>query len=138
MTPAGHDPSETAHLRELYDLKIEALRDMVALKITEGDKALRLQAEEYERRLSALNNEQARLAADRERFLPREVFDSFLKDTDIWRNTVNRFMAATSGRDSGIGVAWTAGIAAIGLLGGVGCGAVGLLVTVGIFLVGRT
>ena len=44
------------------------------------DKALKLQAKEYHRRLSELNGEASRLREMQSTYIPREVFDQTVKD----------------------------------------------------------
>ena len=89
------------------------------------DKALVLQAEAVAIHLGKLNGEQGRLAADRERFLPRESHDLFRDDFRKWQDTVNAQLAVNAGRDRGVGIAWSVGLAGLTLLLGV----VGVIIT---------
>lgn len=56
---------------EVYKVKFEAM-----------EKALLLQAKEYERRLSDLNGEAGRLRDMQATYVPREVFDTVVKDME--------------------------------------------------------
>lgn len=56
---------------EAYKIKFEAM-----------EKALQLQAKEYERRLSDLNGEAGRLRDMQATYVPREVFDTVVKDLE--------------------------------------------------------
>ena len=85
-------------LREYLEHKICALDKRIDERLCSRDNALALQAKEYERRLGDLNHEQARLLADRERFLPRETYEAHRKDLDDWRTTVNKNFATSTGR----------------------------------------
>lgn len=87
-------------------------------------RALRLQTKELARRLEDLNGEQARLAADRERYLPRESFDLFLKEWTAYKDTVGsqlgtitRQAAASLGREGGSTTTWQSVATIISLLG---------------------
>ena len=85
-------------LREYLEHKICALDKRIDERLCSRDNALALQAKEYERRLGDLNHEQARLLADRERFLPRETYEAHRKDLDDWRGVVNKTFAGWAAR----------------------------------------
>ncbi len=70
---------EIHHLRELLD---------------ERDKALGLQANEYERRLAMLNGEAARLREMQQSYVPREVFENSAKENQGRVDAVAREVAA--------------------------------------------
>ena len=57
------DEQTVKHLREIVDIKFE-----------ENEKALKIQAQEYERRLEALNGEAERLRQMQTTYLPRELY----------------------------------------------------------------
>ncbi len=84
-------------LREFLEHKIEALDKRIDERLCAQSKALSLQAREYERRLEQLNHEQARLAADRERFMPREIADQRQKDYEDWRASIDKTLATGAG-----------------------------------------
>lgn len=71
-----NEKRELVTLREYLEHKVCALDVRIDERFVSRDKSLALQAGEYQRRLEALNHEQARLAADRERFMPREVSEA--------------------------------------------------------------
>jgi hypothetical protein len=67
-------------LRELIEQKICSLDKRIDDRFIALDKALKLQAEKDQRHFEDLNHEQARLLADRERYLPRETYAADRKD----------------------------------------------------------
>jgi len=78
--------------------------------------ALQLQAGANDIRVAALNVEQARLSADRERFLPRELWDTKLGEIEKWREGVNAQTVAISSRRGGVNSVWAIGAIAISAL----------------------
>lgn len=62
------------------DSKVYELERRTEIQMAAIEKALELQAGKNEVHFAALNNEQARLLADRERFLPRETYAADRKD----------------------------------------------------------
>ena len=117
-----------AALREA-DLRFDAERDRRLTEVAqereralqikqEADKtALDLARQINDLHLSALNGEQARLLADRERFLSRDSYDVAQKDFGVWRDTVNSSLSQLTGRDRGIGTSWSVMLAVIGGVG---------------------
>lgn len=103
-------------LREVLENKIQALDDRIDIRLCSMTRALELQAKEYERRLTDLNHEQARLQLDRERYLQNAVFNEYRGETDKWKVTVNDFVARNAGRDHGVSIVWAGLIAALGVL----------------------
>ena len=93
-------------LHERLVLQISTLREIIETRLDAADHALGLQAREVERRLDGLNHEQARLAADRAFFVPRETFEGFARETRGWRDRVEQYMAEGQGRNKGLSVAW--------------------------------
>ena len=65
QTDNGFTYKDGVTLREYFDVKFEL-----------QERALTLQAEEYRRRLSDLNNEAERLRVMQTTYLPREVYES--------------------------------------------------------------
>lgn len=55
---------------------------VIKVKLKAMEKALELQAKEYERRLSDLNGEASRLRDMQETYIPREVFNTTVKDME--------------------------------------------------------
>lgn len=96
------------HVRELMDERRDAI-----------DKALALQAQEYERRLESLNGEATRLAKVLDQSVPREVFEQYretqAKAGEIVANTLaeERGARASNQRLLAIGLAI---VAVIGLV----------------------
>jgi hypothetical protein len=83
----------------------------------EADKtALSLARQINDLHLTNLNGEQARLLADRERYLSREVFDQEQKTFSSWRDVVNGALALGTGKGLGSRevVAYLLAAAAIG------------------------
>lgn len=69
-------------LQEYIEDKVKELGCRTDIKLAAVEKALELQAGKNEIHFAALNNEQARLLADRERYLPRETYAADRKDKD--------------------------------------------------------
>jgi len=122
-----------AALREA-DLRFDAERDRRLTEVAqereraiqikqEADRtALELARQINDLHLAALNGEQARLLADRERFLSREVFDQEQKTFSAWRDTVNSNLSLGTGRATGISATWgvlVAGIATVAAVVGI-------------------
>jgi hypothetical protein len=79
-------PEEIDHLKEVMFLRMEQLkteqahmREIVKLMNELSDKALKIGAAEYERRLELLNGEAERLRKMQETYLPRELFETMIK-----------------------------------------------------------
>lgn len=85
-------------LREYLEKQVCDLDKRLDERFCARDKARALQASEYERRLSDLNHEQARLAADRERFMPREIADTRQRDYELWKAIIDKTIATAQGR----------------------------------------
>lgn len=68
------------NLAGYIDSKVYELERRTEIKMAAIEKALELQAGKNEVHFGLLNNEQARLLADRERFLPRETYAADRKD----------------------------------------------------------
>ena len=76
----------TTTQREL-DMLVELTKlrsEVVAMK-----EARELQAREYERRLDALNHENARVQSAQDTFLPREVYEATESANRKWRNEIS-------------------------------------------------
>lgn len=95
--------------------RIRAEERLTAAQFQALDRARAIEMEEMRRRLDALNGEQARLLLDRERYLPRELYDAGAQELRIWRENVTTQMAAMRGRDTGVGMAWAVAVALITL-----------------------
>lgn len=117
VTRARFDAMDKALLLQAQAVESKMGTEVAVIKarFDAMDKALVLQAEAVGIHLDKLNGEQTRLAADRERFLPRELHEAFLADFRKWQDVVNAQMAVTTGRDRGVSLAWSVGIAVIGI-----------------------
>lgn len=124
----GVERREAIPLREYVETLLTHESTATNARLDAMDKALILRTAEIERHLAALNGEQSRLAADRERFLPREIHDTFLSDFRKWQDVVNAQMASTTGRDRGVSIAWSIGVALVGFFLGAAGIVAGLLV----------
>lgn len=102
-------------LKEHLEHRIAALDIRIDRRLIEMDKALQMEAGEIRRRLGDLNHEQSRLAADRERYLQKEIFEEQRRSLDKWRDDVNAFIASNTGRDRGISLVWAVVLAIVGL-----------------------
>lgn len=67
-------------LQQYIEDKVKELGCRTDIKLAAVEKALELQAGKNEIHFAALNNEQSRLQADRERYLPRETYAADRKD----------------------------------------------------------
>jgi len=66
---------DTKYLAQLMDTKLEALERFLTSRMDGQDRALSLQAAEYERRLKILNGEADRLRQMQATYVPRELYD---------------------------------------------------------------
>lgn len=82
-------------LKEHLELKFKSLE---ALRAAEA-RALILQAEEYERRLDALNGEQARIAANQSASVSRELWESTQREDRDWKRRVEGQVADRVSRE---------------------------------------
>ena len=121
--PAGREIT----LRQYFETLLAAEKATREAWSKAHDEALKLHSANLEIHLSALNGEQARLGADRERFLPRETYDVFHSELQKWQDQVTKDLTLITGRDRGIGLSWSVGIAVLGVLIGIGGLAFGLL-----------
>lgn len=96
--------------------KLIALEAATKAQFAAGEKALDLATEGIQTHLTSLNGEQARLAADRERFISRESYDVAQKEFGIWRDQVNAALSIGAGRDRGIGLSWGVIVGLIGAI----------------------
>ncbi len=67
------DESDRGPVRE-HDARLAHLREVMDLRIQAADKALVMQAAEYQRRLDELNHAAQRLTAMQERFVSSDVY----------------------------------------------------------------
>ena len=84
-----------------------ALRDFIERVLAERDKALDLQAREYERRLDALNHSHEEARQVLGTYIPREVYEhnheQLRESMNVLRSTFEREIATRSGFSRGFG-----------------------------------
>jgi hypothetical protein len=85
----GRIEDHLAHLHTVFDQRVQL-----------AEKALEIQAKEYERRLQALNHAHEQAVKDREETLPRETFASFEREFDLFRRSVEKNLAAAEARSA--------------------------------------
>ena len=76
--------------REWVEALVEHERELREAAGAATDRALDLQAREYERRLDLLNHSHTRLDKIMQQTVPRETFDLYCRHTAEWREGVNR------------------------------------------------
>ncbi len=121
--------THTVSLRDFIDERFRAI--MAAIQheadLREQDKAaiekaLQLQAAEYERRLLALNHEDARARETQMQYMPREKFDTYVERQETWRESVNVQLAEQRGARQRQAVLLTIAMAVLALLQFLGVG----------------
>ena len=95
---------ELVSLREYLEQRLDYERSLVAQRFEMLEKALTLQAAEYERRLIVLNHAHEAAVKEQARVLPRELFDQFKDDYADWRDSVNTSLTTIATRSA----IWTA------------------------------
>jgi hypothetical protein len=83
-------------IKDLIEIEIRherELRDTTAAALA---KANYLALKEIERRLGELNHAHAQAMENWARTLPREMFESWQKEYDLWKEAINRLMTAMS------------------------------------------
>lgn len=87
------------------------------IKVEERDKALKVQASEYERRLDDLNHAHAEAQRVLNTYLPREIHEKSQTEFRLWQTSVDKEMDQNRGRNSTFTsiAAAALSIAAIGL-----------------------
>jgi hypothetical protein len=89
--------------------RIGALDRVIAVQREGDQKALELQAKEYERRLADLNNENQRITSVLDQSIPREVFEAYKsseqtakelarRELQAWKDSVNGETSANAAR----------------------------------------
>jgi hypothetical protein len=115
---------QAAHLRELLSERITALEKGVEAKFAAQQKALELMAVEYERRLTMLNGEAAKLnvmhieetrklTAMQATYITRELYEAHLKSADHALADLREWRANLVGRFTMINVGVAAGVSAL-------------------------
>lgn len=88
-----------------YDIKIAVLEE----RQHGFDKAILLQAREYERRLRELNHAHAQQVERNAHYVSRELWEARNHEIDDWRRTVDSRMSRSAG--IAIGISAVAGLA---------------------------
>jgi hypothetical protein len=83
--------------RTLVSQRFEQLERLLETHRLATDKALHVQATEYERRLTVLNHAHEAAVKEQNRVLPRETFQAFLDDFMKWRDMVNSAVVNSTG-----------------------------------------
>ena len=94
------------------------------------DRALSLQAKEYDRRLSDLNHEAVRILSAQEKSVSSERYEAFLTNVTEWRKRVDEFVNSSRGAAGGISQRWAIAIALLGI----GTSGVAVLLTIFVWL----
>lgn len=106
--PRVADPGMPPSLREYLEQRLDYERTLVAEKFLSVNRALELQAKEYERRLQELNHAHA-IAKEKEKdTLPREIFYAFRDEYEKRHRVLELALTAIQSR----GTTW---IVAIGI-----------------------
>jgi hypothetical protein len=90
MTDIDRLEAEIRHLREMMDLRFDAI-----------SKALELQAREYERRLGVLNHENERIVQIQAQGVSNEKFDGHVKAYEEWKRNVDGVLSLAEGAKVG-------------------------------------
>lgn len=77
-------------MKKLYDEKIMSLEN----KLGERDRALLLQAEEYKRRMTDLNNENGRILAAQATSVSKDTWDGFIIGFESWKSATEKIIQA--------------------------------------------
>lgn len=88
------DPNPDIHLREYLEMRIECVRNAIITRLDLEKQAIEKQDIENLRRLDDLNHAAETAQAKEQHFLPRETWEQFVKDNDLWRQGVLQERAA--------------------------------------------
>jgi hypothetical protein len=92
-------------IREMLEQRLDAMDSALVLQRNIDHEKLQMQAVEYERRLTVLNHAHEDAVREKNRVLPREMFEQWASDFSKWRDIVNKSMGdviAISERITGI------------------------------------
>jgi hypothetical protein len=93
--------------RSSWELRDIHIREVLAIELRHRDRALEVQAREYERRLNTLNHENERILQAAALAVSNEKFDGFIKQLNDWQKIVDRFVAQTETTTSNLEKAQT-------------------------------
>jgi len=96
MSESKSEPSLT--LKEYFEIQLDAFKNETKILLASEAsqrrisadaiaKALELQRDEYARRLADLNHAHVQAQQDKNTYLPREVFEGFKKEFELWKST---------------------------------------------------
>ena len=104
--PDAPGSSTPPTLREYLDQRFSYERAITDQRFELAEKALTMQAREYERRLEELNHAHTQAVSERLRVLPREIFEQFKHEYDLFRRTTETTLASITTRT----LTWTAAV----------------------------
>jgi DNA repair exonuclease SbcCD ATPase subunit len=107
---------EIQELEKYFNLKMDDLKVLLEVQMQTSEKALKIQAAEYERRLAALNHEAAQLKDMQSRYLPRETFDIKYQELRIKNDELQTFKDQMVGKASQSAVNISIIIAIVGFM----------------------
>jgi hypothetical protein len=82
----------------MTESEIVTMKEFIALQFDSLDRATKLQAKEYERRLDGLNGEAGRLSQMQSTYLPREVYEINHKELCNKVESLQNFRSNLEGR----------------------------------------
>lgn len=91
-----HVAAEIYRVIAMAELLVSHNAEVEETRHLEQDRALMLQAAEYQRRLDLLNHANDAAVENWRRTLPRELFDAFVRESDKWRDDANVKLATSS------------------------------------------
>jgi hypothetical protein len=97
--------------------RLSVVEHSLEIRLEAAEKALKLQAEEYSRRLDILNGEADRLRQMQSTYVPRELWDNEHRRLMTAIDSLNSFRDASLGRYSAIAILVSGGVSIfVGLL----------------------
>lgn len=85
-------------------------------RINSNERALDLQAKEYQRRLDDLNHDNHKRDSDRANFVTVERFNGYVDKMSAWQDVVNENLSRNTGRRHGSSSLLTSGLAVIAVI----------------------
>lgn len=79
--------------REVVEQRLDTMDHALVLQRDLDREKVAIQAAEYERRLTVLNHAHEEAVRERNRVLPREMFDQWVTDFSKWRDAVNKSLS---------------------------------------------
>lgn len=110
------DP-DVVRLRDYFERLLHEQERRYELRLDQMDKALTLQAKEYERRLNSLNHEAARILAAAEKSVSLEKFEGFERRYLDYVSATSRALNLKQGSDRGVSTAWAAVVSGFAIVG---------------------